>query len=145
MSDTGLVGFPLAAMKQAMHSSESSRIMLLPYDTLVNRPADAMAAVYAFTGVTPFTHDFEHVAFDATEFDARLGTPGLHSVRAQVKCIERRTILPPDLWSRYEGTALWRAADFNTHGVAIACEPAALASPAPADINGTQMVSADGV
>ena len=37
MSDTGLVGFPLAAMKQAMHSAESSRIMLLPYDTLVNR------------------------------------------------------------------------------------------------------------
>ena len=123
MGDTGLVGFPLAALKQAMHSPEASRIMLLPYDTLVNRPAEAMAAVYAFTGVERFAHDFDNVAFDATEFDARLGTPGLHHVRAQVRGIERRTILPPDLWTRYEGMALWRAADFNTLGVPIACEP----------------------
>ena len=85
-----------------------------------------MAAVYAFTGVEPFAHDFDNVAFDATEFDARLGTPGLHHVRPQVKGIERRTILPPDLWSRYEGTALWRATDFNTLGVPVACEPAPL-------------------
>ena len=123
MSDAGLVGFPLAALKQAMHSAEASRIMLLPYDTLVNRPAEAMAAVYAFTGVAPFAHDFDNVAFDASEFDARLGTPGLHHVRRQVRGVERRTILPPDLWGRYEGTSLWRAADFNTLGVAIACEP----------------------
>ena len=119
MSDTGLVGFPLAALKQAMHSSQSSRIMLLPYDTLVNRPADAMAAVYAFTGVEPFTHNFENVTFDAAEFDARLGTPGLHHVRPQVKGIERRSILPPDLWVRYEGASIWRNPDFNTQNVAL--------------------------
>ena len=146
MSDTGLVGFPLAAMKQAMHSAEASRLMLLPYDTLVNRPAEAMAAVYAFTGVEPFAHDFEHVAFNASEFDARLGTPGLHDVRRQVRGIERQTILPPDLWARYEGSAVWRAADFNTRGVAIACEPAAHASPAlNGTTNGTRPASAVGI
>ena len=123
MSDTGLVGFPLAALKQAMHSPEAARLMLLPYDTLVRQPAEAMAAVYSFTGVAPFDHDFDDVVFDAAEFDARLGTPGLHYVRRQVNIIERRSILPPDLWARYEGTALWRAADFNTLGVPVACEP----------------------
>ena len=80
MSDTGLVGFPLAALKQAMHSPEAARLMLLPYDTLVRQPAEAMAAVYSFTGVAPFDHDFDDVVFDAAEFDARLGTPGLHYV-----------------------------------------------------------------
>ena len=96
-----------------------------------------MAAVYAFTGVEPFAHDFDNVSFDATEFDARLGTPGLHHVRPQVKGIERRSILPPDLWARYEGAALWRAANFNTLGVPVACEPANAFG-----INGTNPVSA---
>ena len=54
-----------------------------------------MEAVYAFTGVAPFRHDFENVRFDTKEFDARLGTPGLHDVRPLVAGIERKTILPP--------------------------------------------------
>jgi sulfotransferase len=120
MSPSGLIGYPLNAMKQAMHGAEAARILILPYDTLANRPAAAMAAVYAFTGVTPFPHDFQNLRFDAKEFDARLGTPGLHDIRPRVAVAERRTILPPDLWERYERASIWRAPEFNTLNIPIA-------------------------
>ena len=54
-----------------------------------------------------------------SEFDARLGTPGLHHVRRKTARVERATILPPDLWARYEGASIWRNPDFNTRGVTL--------------------------
>jgi sulfotransferase len=108
MGSSGMIGFSLAAMKQAMHGTQSSRIMLLPYDLLVSNPAAAMEAVYNFTGLSMFQHDFDNVAFETKEFDARLGTPGLHNVHAKVTRVERHSILPPDLWQRYEGASIWR-------------------------------------
>lgn len=106
MNANGLIGSALGAMKQAMHGDHTSRLLLLPYDTLVGQPQVAMEAVYRFVGLEPFRHDFENVAFDAAEFDARLGTPGLHDVRPQVRPARRRTILPPDVWERYASASL---------------------------------------
>ena len=119
MSASGMIGFALNALKGAMHGAEASRMLLLPYDTLVSDPAAALEAVYAFTGLPHYRHDFEDIAFETAEFDARLGTPGLHRVRARVRREERRTLLPPDLWARYEGASIWRDPAFNTHGVGI--------------------------
>jgi sulfotransferase len=42
------------------------------------------------------------------EFDARLGTPGLHAVGSAVRAILRGTILPPDLFARFEADAFWQ-------------------------------------
>ena len=128
MGAAGLVGYPLNALKQAMHGPEASRMMLLPYDLLVNHPALALEAVYGFTGLAPFAHDFENVSFEGGEFDARIGTPGLHEVRRRVAGVERRTILPPDLWARWEGASIWREPEFNTLGTPVA-EPAAGSPP----------------
>ena len=86
----------------------------------MREPLATLRAIYAFTGLPPFEHDVDAVTLDVGEFDARLGTPGLHQLRPRVSLVERRTILPPDLWQRYEGTSIWRHPDFNTHGVAVA-------------------------
>lgn len=118
-SRNGMVGFALAALKQAMHSTESERLLLLPYETLAREPAHAMRAVYEFTGLPAFEHDFANITFDATEFDARLGTPGLHTVRPRAAAVERKSILPPDLWRRYEQDSIWRDPAFNTRGVPV--------------------------
>jgi sulfotransferase len=91
MSGKGLVGYELAALKQAMHSPESGQLLLLPYETLVRSPEYALNAVYEFTDLPPFTHDFDNISFDAEEFDARLGTPGLHRVRPNVECTADET------------------------------------------------------
>ncbi len=116
MANNGMVGFALEALKHAMHSAKSPRILLLPYEMLTRHSARAMRAVYEFTDLPHFEHDFENVAFDATAFDAALGTPGLHTVRPVVTATERETILPPDLWQRYEGLSIWRDPAFNTRG-----------------------------
>jgi sulfotransferase len=123
MSPAGMIGFALNALKQAMHGDQAGRILLLPYDTLVSDPLAAMNAVYDFTGLPFYRHNFDAVRFDASEFDARLGTPGLHDVRPQVRAVERKTILPPDLWERFERSSVWRMPEFNTTAVRIACEP----------------------
>ena len=122
MGPAGMIGFALNGLKQAMHGDQAGRL-LLPYDTLVTNPAAAMGAVYEFTGLAPFQHDFEAVSFDVSEFDARLGTPGLHEVRRQVRPSDRTTILPPDLWERFERTSIWRTLEFSTTAIPIACEP----------------------
>lgn len=119
MSASGMIGFPLNALKQAMHGAQAARLLLMPYDVLATDPAAAIASIYAFTDLAPFDHDFNSITFDTTEFDKRLGTPGLHRVRSKVEREERRTILPPDLWQRWESASVWRDPDFNTQNVRL--------------------------
>ena len=52
-------------------------------------------------------------------FDAGLGTPGLYEVKTVVAPSDRETILPPDLWQRYEGLSIWRDPAFNRRGIRI--------------------------
>jgi sulfotransferase len=115
----GLVGFAWNALKQAMHSEQHNSLLLLSYETLTREPARAMAAVYDFVGLSSFAHDFKNVSFDVGEFDARLGTPGLHTVGRTVRHVERESILPPDLWRRYEGDSFWRDPTFNRRNVRV--------------------------
>jgi sulfotransferase len=115
----GLVGFAWNALKQAFFSNEADRMMLLTYKTLTTEPEFAMAEVYRFLGLMPFRHDFENVKFDVTEFDARLGTPGLHSVGRSVRCVERQTVLTPELWARFENDDFWRPPAPNPRGVKV--------------------------
>ena len=119
MSANGLIGYPLSALKQAMHSLQAHRLLLLPYDTLVKDPAYAMAAIYDFVGLPSYNHDFDNVNYAEKEFDARLGTPGLHEVHPRVQREERETILPPDLFRQFENAHVWRDDSFNTKRVRI--------------------------
>jgi sulfotransferase len=115
----GMVGFALNAVKEAYFGKHTGSLMLLRYETLTTRPAEAIKAVYDFVGEKPFQHDFENVEFDADEFDSRLGTPGLHRVGRRVKAEKRDTILPPDLFRRYEGDNFWNDPAFNTRRVRV--------------------------
>jgi sulfotransferase len=115
----GMVGFSYDALKEAFYGEEADGLLLLQYDTLVSRPEQAMAAVYDFLGEPVFQHDFEHVSYDAGEFDIRMGTPGLHEVRPRVAPDQRECLLPPDLVRRFENDAFWRHPQLNTRGVRV--------------------------
>ena len=60
-------------------------------------------------GLEPFDHDFEHVEPipGAKEFDAKLGTPGLHDVAPVVAWRPRESILPPEIFNNYP-QPFWR-------------------------------------
>jgi sulfotransferase len=115
----GMVGFAWNALKEAYYGEHTSNLMLLRYETLTNNPALAMQAVYDFIGETRFQHDFENISFDAEEFDARLGTPGLHRVGRRVYAAKRDTVLPPDLFRRYANDSFWDDPALNARGVRV--------------------------
>ena len=115
-SGIGMVGFAWNALREGFFGEQSDRMLLLTYETLTSDPKRAMDAVYDIIGEQPFAHDFENAQYDATEFDARLGTPGLHTVGKVVRTAPRDTILPPDLFRRVESDSFWRDPALNKRG-----------------------------
>ncbi len=78
-----------------------------------------MDALYAALGAAPFPHRFEGLEHDAAAYDARLGMPGLHDVRAQVSLAARQSVLPPESISKYAGASFWRDGAENPGGATI--------------------------
>ncbi|GGA40610.1 sulfotransferase family protein [Dyella nitratireducens] len=116
----GLVGHAYNALKEAYFGEHAAQhLMLVQYETLTNDPARVLAAIYAFLDEPAFEHDFENISYDATEFDLRAGTPGLHAVRPRVEAICNETILPPDVFRRYENDAFWRDPNINLRRVQV--------------------------
>ena len=104
----GMVGYAYNALKEAFFGEHAAnRLMLLQYETLVADPQKALAAVYEFIEQPQYQHDFDNIQFDASEFDKKAGTPGLHEVRSKVTVNERTTVLPPDIFKRFENDAFW--------------------------------------
>ncbi len=119
-SGTGMVGFAWNALREAYFGEQADRLLLVTYDTLTTAPQRALDAIYDFIGEPRFAHDPENVAYaEAEEFDARLGTPGLHRVGRRVAAQPRATILPPDLFRRFEPDSFWREASLNIRKVRI--------------------------
>lgn len=116
----GMVGFAYNALKEAYFSDEApGRLLLLCYETLVREPARALAAVYEFVGEPAFDHDFEHIYFNARDFDNRAGTPGLHTVKPRIEASEHPTILPPDILGRFQNDSFWLDPKWLRQGVPV--------------------------
>ncbi|MFC5475426.1 sulfotransferase family protein [Paraherbaspirillum soli] len=103
-----LVGFPWAALKEAYFGEHAKALLVVDYDLLTQAPEKVLRLVYDFIGEPWFAHDFEHVEYDAPEFDQALGLSGLHRVRPKVALEARRTILPPDLFEQYSKLSFWQ-------------------------------------
>lgn len=115
----GLVGYSYNALKEAFFGAHARHLMLLQYETLVRDPAKAMKAVCDFVGAPLFEHDFDNVDFDASLYDERTGMPGLHAVGRKVAASARATVLPPDIFRRFENDAFWLNPQANIHGVRV--------------------------
>jgi sulfotransferase len=104
----GMVGFAFQAVKDAFYGQYApGHLLLLTYESLVRNPSAAMRAVYQFIGEPWFEHDFDNIAYNADEFDARIGMPGMHTVRPKVEPIERVPILPREIFGRFANEAFW--------------------------------------
>ncbi|WP_067977080.1 sulfotransferase family protein [Mycolicibacter icosiumassiliensis] len=104
----GMVGAPYDMLKQACYGAQRDKLLVVQYETLTTDPGRTMRAIYDFIGEPMFTHNFDNVDYDVTEFDERAGTPGLHTVHGEVRAQPRETILPPDLFNRFVRDAFWR-------------------------------------
>ncbi|MBH8564825.1 sulfotransferase [Nostoc sp. CENA67] len=115
-----LVGFAYNALKEAFYSEHSASLLLVDYDLLTQAPDKTLSLIYQFLEEEPFDHDFDHVEYEAEEFDSRLNTKGLHQVRAKVEFKPRATILPPDLFAQYEGLSFWHNPSNSRANVIVA-------------------------
>ena len=103
-----LVGYPWAALKEAYYGEQASSLLVIEYELLAQAPEKVLRLVYKFIGEPWFAHDFENVHYDAPAFDEALGLAGLHRVRSVINLLDRRTILPPDLYEKYSALSFWR-------------------------------------
>lgn len=117
-----LVGYAYNALKEAFYSEQSASLLLVDYELLTLKPAKTMSLIYQFLGEEPFEHDFENVQYQEPEFDNRLQTKGLHQVRERVEFQPRQTILPPDLFERFDSLSFWTEPT-NSHASAIVAKP----------------------
>lgn len=116
----GMVGFAYQATKDAFYGQHArDHLLLLTYENLVRDPAAAMRAVYRFLGEPWFEHDFDRIEYHADEFDARVGMPGLHSVRPKVEVVERQPVLPREIFGRFANEAFWLDPKNNVNQVPI--------------------------
>ncbi|MEI8316129.1 MAG: sulfotransferase domain-containing protein [Verrucomicrobiota bacterium] len=116
-----MVGFALHALREAIFGDQADRLLLLRYETLTADPLGALAKIYEFIGEPVYAHDRDHVQSlaEGIEFDKRLGTPGLHSVGSSVLQMQRRSILPTDLFKRYEAFSFWQRPDEMPAGIRV--------------------------
>jgi sulfotransferase len=101
------VGHAWSALRDAFYGEHAASLLVVDYELLTRAPAKVMRLVYDFLGEPYFEHDFDNVEYDAEEFDAQLGTPGLHKVKAQVKFTPRPTVIPPDLFDKFNQMSFW--------------------------------------
>jgi sulfotransferase len=98
----GIVRIPYEGLQEAYFGEHADRLLLIQYDSLARSPEATMAATYEFLGERPFTHDYMNVEFEADEFDRSAGSPGLHRVRREVRYRERPTILPVEIFRKFD-------------------------------------------
>lgn len=104
----GTVGSSWTALKEAYYGEFSDRLLLVDYDLLTQHPARTLELIYRFIGEPAFDHDFDNVDYEESEFDQNLGVKSLHSVKKKVEFKSRRSILPPDLFVKYQEMDFWQ-------------------------------------
>jgi len=109
MAGAGMIGYAVSALREAVFDERNDRLLLVRFESLTADPLGVLAAIYDFLGEPGFAHDPNNLEedFDALEFDARLGTPGLHAVGGRVRPFARSPIIPPDLFAKYANDAFW--------------------------------------
>jgi len=107
MSAGGAVGSAWTALKEAYYGEFSDRLLLVDYDVLAKHPEKTLQLIYQFLDQPYFQHDLDNVDYQESEFDQQLGVKGLHQVKRKVEHKIRRSILPPDLFAKYQEMDFW--------------------------------------
>ncbi|MEM7742682.1 MAG: sulfotransferase [Pseudomonadota bacterium] len=118
-----MIGFASSALKEAYYSAESDMLLLVDYDLLASRPAEVLPLIYKFIDEEPFDHDFDNVEYEAEDFDMQMLAKDLHTVRGKIELTPRQTILPPDLFKRFQDLIFWHdAAGTAAHRIVVSNE-----------------------
>lgn len=104
----GYVAGPLANVRHSMFCRDREHIMYVEYEHLVKHTDSVLKQIYKFLDEPYYQHDYDNVEDSYDEFDAQAKIAGLHTVRRKISWIDRRSILPDDLWRQYEQSTFWK-------------------------------------
>ena len=124
MQHDGIIGWAYTSLKEAFYGEQAESLLIVEYELLARAPDKVLPLVYEFIGEPYYQHNFELVEFDAPEFDEALGASDLHTVRPKVELLRRSTLLPPDLFERYQGMNFWADLNASKANVVTAQSPA---------------------
>ena len=79
----------------------------MAYEALAQVPAQTLARNDDFIGEARFAHGFDNVECDAEDFDLAIGAPACPPWPASWPTPPHPTILPTELFQRFEGDAFW--------------------------------------
>ncbi len=125
----GSVGSAWTALKEAYYGEYSDRLLLVDYDLLTQYPERTLELIYKFIDEPKFEHDFNNVDYSENEFDQNLGGKGLHSVGKKVEFKSRRSILPPDLFAKYQDMDFWQDQTGTSASIIASKKTAAASAP----------------
>ena len=115
-----VVGFAYNAVKEVFYGEHAELLLVVDYDIMVSAPRQTLELIYEFIGEEPFAHNFESVEYESDEFDEWLGLKGLHRVSGRVEPRPRATILPPDLFEKFNHLSFWQnAAGSKAHVIRV--------------------------
>lgn len=118
-SESGLIGLPWSCMREAWFSENAKHLIIVKYEALTKNPEATLAGLYAALDEPAYKHDFNKVVYDAPDYDADLGMPGLHKVRERVEFVERAPCIPPDIFASYADSNFWLRPELNRRGATI--------------------------
>jgi len=118
-SENGLIGLAWSSLREAWFREYAKKLIVIQYDKLVRDPRTIMGRLYEELREPAFQHDFDHVAYDAPDYDASMGMPGLHKVREKVEYERREPCIPPDIFAKYADASFWLKPDLNRRNVMI--------------------------
>jgi sulfotransferase len=118
-SESGLIGLPWGCLREAWFGEYADKLIVVRYESLTRNPSEVIRRIYEGIGEELFNHDFEHIEYREDEFDHRLGTPGLHTVKRKVQHADRPTLLPPDLFMKYVDMNFWENDKLNVKQVLV--------------------------
>ena len=114
-----MIGKPWRNLREVWYGESASRLIVIPYDHLVNNPAGVIRRLYEQLDEPLFEHDFHNVIYDEPDYDSHLGMPGLHAVRQKVAQEQRPICIPPELFEKYAHINFWAKPEQNTRSVTV--------------------------
>jgi sulfotransferase len=108
MTEGHTLRFAYDSLKEGITGPQRDKIVLIDYDDLAKFPEQTMQTLYKKLGEEYYPHDFDSVEASYDEFDLDANIIGLHKIRKGISFIQRRSILPPDLWQQFSGLEVWK-------------------------------------
>ena len=112
-SNSGIIGKSFRNLKQEFFSVNAKKYIFVRYESLCADPASVFRQLYEYIEEELFIHDFDSFKFEASEYDLRLGAPGLHSVSGPVRSPKEMSGIPPDLYIKAQNDNFWRIDKLN--------------------------------